>query len=227
MKELQVLNDGFVKLLNLSGPTRRPDREFDADAIDPANTARISFNKRDEERTREQDLKLLNYLMTHRHTSPLEMIESWWHMRLPIFVARHLVRHRTATINEQSGRYTNLGTEYYLPKVICNKPEIVKQGRGSEHPRSAYWLSEMDRYLAQGVELYQKMLEDNVAPEQARGVTSVSHYTEWVFKLDMNNMRHLLQLRLASDTKDETRAYAGAVFHILKHYIPELVEDLT
>lgn len=89
---INVLDHGYVRLLNLSGPMRRPTAAFDADSIDPALTARISFDNFREERTRGQELKLVNYLLTHHHNTPIEMIETWWEMKLPIFVARQLVR---------------------------------------------------------------------------------------------------------------------------------------
>ena len=105
---IAVLDHGFVTLRNISGPTRRSDELYDADDIDPANTARMSFNQTDSCRTREQDLKLCEYLMKNWHNTPFEMVEVWLEMKLPIFVARQFVRHRTVSINEVSGRYVTL-----------------------------------------------------------------------------------------------------------------------
>ena len=122
---IPVLDHGFVELRNIAGPTRRiydsipPSqddagyaheealvvRPFDADDTDPANAARMSFGRMDSGRTREADLKLADYLMRNKHWTPFESIEVWLEMKLPIFVARQFVRHRTATLNEISGRY--------------------------------------------------------------------------------------------------------------------------
>lgn len=103
-KEIKVLDKGYIKLLNISGPVRRTVRDvnvvsgeiykysFDADSIDIAKAARICFNNFEEARSREQDLKLVDYLIRNHHTSPVEMIETWWEMKLPIFIARQFVR---------------------------------------------------------------------------------------------------------------------------------------
>lgn len=88
----KVLDHGYIRLLNLSGPVRRPNQEFDASDRDPAITARISFNNLEQERTEQQDLKLLKYLMNNKHWTPVEMIEVWLEMKMPIFVARQFVR---------------------------------------------------------------------------------------------------------------------------------------
>ncbi len=102
MNMIKVLDKGFVSLLNISGPVRRPDKQFDASSIDPAISARISFGNFNTDsnngRTREQDLKLVKYLIENKHSTPIEMIEIWLEMKLPIFVARQFVRHRTACL---------------------------------------------------------------------------------------------------------------------------------
>ncbi len=104
MNKIDVLDHGFVLLRNAAGPTRRVDQEFDADDTDPANAARMSFDNMDSGRTREEDLKLCNYLMKNWHTTPFESIELWIEMKMPIFVARQFVRHRTVSINEVSSQ---------------------------------------------------------------------------------------------------------------------------
>ena len=88
---MKVLDNGFVRLCNLAGPIRRPKQLYDADDIDPANSARMSFNQMNSDRTRDMDLKLADYLMKNKHTTPFEMIECWFEMKMPIFVARQFV----------------------------------------------------------------------------------------------------------------------------------------
>jgi thymidylate synthase (FAD) len=92
MKTIKVLDHGFVTLRNISGPTRRADEEYDADDVDPANAARMSFGKTDSGRTREEDLRLCEYLIKNHHSTPLESIEIWIELKLPIFIARQFVR---------------------------------------------------------------------------------------------------------------------------------------
>src|SRR5690606_18852081 len=128
VREIKVLDHGFVRLRNMAGPTRRVLngtheetgdfilRPFDADDRDPAQAARMSFDQMDSERTLEEDMRLSRYLMKNWHTSPFEMVEIWLEMKMPIFVARQFVRHRTASINEVSGRYVQLPGEWYIPE---------------------------------------------------------------------------------------------------------------
>lgn len=100
--QLKVLDHGFVKLRNLAGPTRRSNSEFDASDVDVANAARLSFEGQDQERTYEAEMKLNRYLLANKHMTPFEVIVVWLEMKLPIFVARQLVRQRTQSINEAS-----------------------------------------------------------------------------------------------------------------------------
>ena len=129
-----VLDHGFVTLRNMAGPTRRADCEFDASDRDPAQAARMSFDQMNGERTEEEDFKLSKYLMKNWHTSPFEMVEIWLEMKMPIFVARQFVRHRTASINEVSGRYITLPAEWYIPKIVGGKAPTAKQGQENNRP---------------------------------------------------------------------------------------------
>ncbi len=114
IKTTAVLDHGFIKIHNMAGPTRRAITldTFDADDVDPANVARMSFGEMNGDRTNAEDLKLAEYLMKHMHTGPFEQIEMWIEMKLPIFVARQWIRHRTASLNEVSGRYIKLPAEF-------------------------------------------------------------------------------------------------------------------
>lgn len=248
IKEIQVLDHGFVKLRNLSGPVRRQgqhfdnildewviDVPFDADDIDPAISARISFNNLDKERLREQDLKLIEYLVKHKHTTPIEMIEVWLEMKLPIFLARQFVRHRTATINEVSGRYTALPEEWYIPKLelIGFKPSKAKQGRELEHPdtlpEETYdvltdFRFDLNKQCKLSYDKYLEYLEHGIAPELARMFLHVNHYTHWVWKQDLHNLMHFLALRLDEHAQIEARIYAQAVYDLLKMYLPETMK---
>ena len=124
--QTKVLDHGFVTLRNLAGPTRRPDQQFDADDRDPAQAARMSFDQMDTDRSAEEDHRLSRYLMKNWHTSPFEMVECWLEMKMPIFVARQFVRHRTVSINEVS---VTLPEEWYIPEVVGGKAPNAKQGQ--------------------------------------------------------------------------------------------------
>lgn len=221
-----VLDHGFVALRNLSGPTRRLDQEVDANDIDPANSARMSFDNMDSGRTEEADLKLARYLMKNRHTTPFEMIECWLEMKMPIFVARQFVRHRTATINEVSGRYITLPEEWYIPEVVGSKPVDAKQGQSDtlDLEEQAEFKYELDRCCKQGYTNYTSAIARGVAPEHARLFLSLNHYTHWVWKQDLHNLMHFLSLRNHPHAQIEAQMYAKAIEEMLTKYLPNSME---
>jgi thymidylate synthase (FAD) len=246
---IKCLDHGFVKLLNLSGPVRRLTTEgkvtvkeidgqkalvreeefrpFDADDTDPAITARISFNNFDEQRSKELDLKLVEYLIKNRHSTPIEMIEIWLEMKLPIFIARQFIRHRTATVNEVSARYSVLPEEWYIPEVVGGKPTNgMKQGQENSLDENCqkefkYYL---DKQCTESYKLYQTALKNGVAPEHARLFLPLNIYTHWVWKQDLHNMMHFLALRLDSHAQIEARVYAQAIYDLLSKYLPETMK---
>jgi len=216
----KVLDKGFVTLLNLAGPTRRPEGRFDADDRDPANSARVSFNARDT-RPREDDLKLNKYLWKHHHSTPFEMIETWWEMKLPVFVARQLVRHRTVSLNEVSRRYVDDEVEFYVPKEWRRRAKNKKQGSDGVVFVHSF---DYDRAMRVVKGAYEDLLELGVAPEQARIVLPQGMYPRWLWKQDLRNVLHMLSLRMASDAQWETRQYAFAMFGLLRKELPDLME---
>ena len=224
--KISVLDHGFIVLRNLSGPTRRADEPFDADDIDPANTARISFDNLDAGRLREQDLKLYEYLVKNRHNTPIEMIETWWEMKLPIFIARQFVRHRTATINEVSARYAILPDEWYVPEIVGGKSKSNKQGQEDSLLTSTQeaFKTKLDSVCHASYIEYKKALEAGVAPEHARLFLHVNHYTHWVWKQDLDNLMHFLSLRLHPHAQVEARILAQAMYDLLKQYLPKSIE---
>lgn len=248
---IKVLDHGFVKLRNLSGPVRRTEiiglsekylsgelgdevevqdvivRSFDADDIDPAITARISFDNLDEERSRELDIKLVEYLLKNKHTTPIEMIEVWFEMKLPIFIARQFIRHRTATVNEVSGRYTILPEEWYIPEVVGGKPTNgMKQGQEDniDLVRQKIFKDNLNIHCRDSYNYYLTALKDGIAPEHARLFLHVNHYTHWVWKQDLHNLMHFLSLRLDSHAQVEARVYAKAIYDLLSLYLPETMK---
>lgn len=232
----KVLDFGFVELLNVSGPVRRIyqdgedelnwQRRFDASDIDPAITARISFDNFEEERTYEQDMKLVKYLMANNHTSPIEFIETWWEIKLPIFVARQFHRHRMQAINEHSGRYSTFAAEWYIPEKVGGKSKSNKQGQEDnlEEATQEAFRQSLNNACSSSYQDYLWSLSNGVAPEHARMFLHVNHYTHYVFKMNLHNLFHFLALRLDEHAQVEARAFAEAMYENLKQVLPGLMK---
>lgn len=234
-----VLDHGFVTLRNIAGPTRRQfdhdvngcpsKRDFDADDTDPANAARMSFDQTDSNRTRDEDLKLCKYLMKNWHTSPFEMVEVWLEMKLPIFVARQFVRHRTTSINEVSGRYVTLPAEWYIPKledVVMQSPGKKQGGRPvdlqnlDEVAKATRYLRNLNFNCQQSYTDYLLAIGDGIAMEQARLELHLNHYTHWLWKQDLHNMVHFLSLRDHGHAQGEPQQYAKAIDALIRRVLP-------
>lgn len=245
--KIQVLDHGFVRLRNLAGPTRRESDEwdeggnphggfsgrwFDADDRDPAQSARMSFDAGfDVDRSRVDDLKLCDYLMKNRHSTPFEMIECWIEMKLPIFVARQFVRHRTVSINEVSARYVQLPPEWYIPEYVNVglRPERMKQGRKlvwdeatqKERANIVNFCDDLQAQCSQAYASYEHYISEGIPPELARCFLHVNHYTHWLWKQDLHNIMHFLMLRVDSHAQFEARAYGEAILELLRNALPE------
>lgn len=236
MQEIKVLDHGFVRLRNLSGPTRRTTvilggqsddpgevlEDFDADDRDAPNAARMSFDQTDSDRTAEDDHKLAKYLMKNGHTSPFEMVQVWLEMKLPIFVARQFVRHRTVRLNEVSGRYVTLPAEWYIPEVVGGKAVNAKQGQSDNLDLTTqnYFKTYLKNHCKNGYAQYLEALDFGVAPEHARLLLSLNHYTHWLWNQDLHNLMHFLSLRDHSHAQVEAQAYAKAIDQLIRQHLP-------
>ena len=217
LEKIQIHEFGFVKLLDVMGD----DEEVE-------NAARISYG--DGTRKVSQTRSLIRYLMRHKHTSPFEMCEVKFHIKLPIFVMRQLVRHRTANLNEYSGRYSVMSDEFYLPQgdYLAKQSTTNNQGRGEEHPRKGALQYEFNRVYDNALISYQSLLEDDLAREVARAILPVANYTECIWKIDLNNFFHFVRLRSDSHAQREIRDYSDAMYELVKPYFPlccEAFED--
>lgn len=234
---MQVLDHGYVKLRNLAGPTRRAlmlehegtygePRAFDADDTDAAQAARMSFDEMDSERTYEQDMKLSRYLLANRHTSPFEQIQVWVEVKVPIFVDRQLVRHRTWRRNESSGRYIVLPGEWYIPKIVGGKAPNAKQGQADnlDFGTQRQFQETLDMQCKHGYENYLHYIERGVAPEHARLLLHLNHYVHWLGNVDLGNMFSFLSLRAHSHAQIEAQAYAYAIIDLLRPHLPGLMQ---
>lgn len=238
MNEIKVLDHGFVKLRNIAGPTRRTAdydadgtafvRAFDADDTDVANAARLSFEGQDKERTYEAEMKLNRYLLANKHMTPFEVIVVWLEMKLPIFVARQLVRQRTQSINEASARYIKLPAEWYIPEVVGGKPVGgAKQGQSdtlSQALQDRFKL-ELHEACRRDYATYEWALSEGVAPEHARMFLHVNHYTHWMTTQNLRNLLiSFLSLRDHGHAQIESQLYARATIELLRPHIPGLMQ---
>lgn len=221
--ERRVLNKGYVKLLNIAG-ANPGFKDLDRNC---AQCARYSFDNFEEERTLNQDMKLTAYLINNSHWSPLEMTCIWLRMKLPIFIARQFIRHKSASVNEVSARYTQLPSDWYIPKIIGSRPTNgMKQGQSnglSKLTQSLVKLS-LNTQCWLSYKLYQLYLFFGVAPEHARMVLHLNHYTKWIWRQNLRDILIFLRLRMDSHAQIEAREYANAIHDMLAVYIPETIK---
>lgn len=211
-KEIKCLDHGFVRLVDYMG-----------DDSSIVQAARVSYGKGT--KTVREDTTLIRYLMRHQHTSPFEMVELKFHIRLPIFVARQWIRHRTANVNEYSGRYSEMSDDFYIPEIdqIRTQDEVNKQGRSNNpinQDVAKSILKSMEQHQKESYSEYLSYLEKGVAREIARINLPLSSYTEWYWKIDLHNLFRFLKLRLDWHAQYEIRVYAQAIANIVKEIFP-------
>lgn len=215
---VDVLDHGFVYLVDYMG---------DDVAIEEA--ARVSYGSGTRKTNKTEGL--LRRLMRDEHTSPFEMVEFKFHAKMPIFVARQWVRHRTASLNEYSARYSVMKDEFYIPDpdVIAVQSKDNKQGRGGVvDPNYAEEIRvKLSDIYKQSYDLYSWLLEGDgseshpgVARELARAPLSVAAYTEWYWKIDLHNLLHFLKLRMDPHAQWEIRQYADVMAQVVRSSVP-------
>ena len=209
---VEVLDHGFVGLVDTMG---------DDDAV--VQAARVSYGSGT--KTVNTDRNLIRYLMRHKHTTPFEMCEVKFHIKLPIFVMRQLIRHRTAQVNEYSGRYSVMSDDFYVPETFQKQSTTNKQGRDesldSIHGKLT-WMMKDVHHNAYG--MYEELLELDVARETARAVLPVSSYTEAYWKCNMKNFLHMTHLRADAHAQWEIQEYANAMYNLVKPKFPIICE---
>jgi thymidylate synthase (FAD) len=211
-KEYKVLDHGFVRLVDYMGGD---------DAI--VQAARVSYGAGTKKVS--QDRGLIRYLMRHRHTTPFEMVEFKFHVKLPIFVARQWIRHRSANVNEYSGRYSVMKEEFYLPEKddIRFQSEVNKQGRSDEtvpEDLKEDFLNHLQETDKELYAEYHKFIETGLARELARINLPLSLYTEWYWKIDLHNLFHFLALRMDAHAQKEIRVYGEVMAKIVETVCP-------
>jgi thymidylate synthase (FAD) len=218
-----VLDHGFVRVIDYMG---------DDGAI--VQAARVSYGRGT--RRVSEDRGLINYLMRHRHTTPFEMCEIKYHVKLPIFVARQWIRHRTANVNEYSARYSILDNEFYIPapEHLAAQASTNRQGRGDvlEGAAAKHVLELLRDDAERAYAGYSEMLNEDdsgqprdpswpgLARELARMNLSLNFYTQWYWKTNLHNLMHFLSLRADTHAQYEIRAYADGMLGSLQRWVP-------
>ncbi len=210
--EIKVLDHGFVRLVDYMGNDRRI-----------VQAARVSYGSGT--KTFREDAILIDYLLRHQHTSPFEHVVLEFHCKMPIFVARQWIRHRTARLNEISGRYSVMNPEFYLPPrdKISLQSKDNKQGRNpddvpAELQDKVLELLKQDQGSVYAN--YSEMINDDIARELARINLPLSTYTEWYWQMDLKNMFHFLKLRMDSHAQWEIQEYGRAIATVVRAVCP-------
>lgn len=209
-KYFPVLDYGFVGLVDYMGNDK---------AI--ADAARCSYGAGT--KTINDDRNLIRYLKRHAHSSPIEQCELKFHMRLPVFIARQIVRHRMVSLNEYSGRYSVMPLQFYTPKAenINNQSTTNKQGRSTESAINKQRFLDNTNALRDMISNHYKWcLEEDIARELARIDLPLSTYTEWYWKMDLHNLMHFMKLRCDSHAQWEVQEFSRAVARIVKFAFP-------
>lgn len=213
-ERIKVLDHGYVTLTAVMG-----------EDFTPARTARTSFGKPDT-KTDDENRKLNAYLLKHGHMTPFEFCQVRYYMRMPIFVARQMVRHRTASLNEISLRYIDAVDEFYIPTLdrMQRQSENNKQGSSSTVVDEPWRCEELMRdAYSHAFASYEALLENGLAKELARSVLPLATYTEWYWQCDLRNTLHLLDLRLDSHAQWEIRQYAHAMLALIRPVFPSII----
>ena len=228
---IEVLDHGFVRVIDYMG-----------DDSSVVQSARVSYGKGTKKIS--NDKGLIKYLMRHRHSTPFEMCEIKFHIKLPIFIARQWIRHRTANVNEYSARYSILDKEFYIPsaKNLAAQSQINNQGRGDAltDDEASNVIQILKNDAEQTYANYETLLNENssggvldegksgIARELARMNLTLNTYTQWYWKIDLNNLLHFLALRADDHAQYEIRVYADVMLDLVKKWVPltyEAFED--
>ena len=222
-KPIEVLDHGFIRVIDYMG-----------DDTSIVQSARVSYGKGTKQIS--NDKGLIKYLMRHRHSTPFEMCEIKFHIKLPIFIARQWIRHRTANVNEYSARYSILDKEFYIPSPenLAAQSATNNQGRGDAltTEEASNVIDILRRDAEQTYSNYETLLNENssgetiddnkagIARELARMNLTLNTYTQWYWKIDLNNLLHFLALRADGHAQYEIRVYADEMLDIVRKWVP-------
>lgn len=208
--EKKVLDHGFVRLVDYM-----PQKDLDSAIV---QAARVSYG--DGTKTTRGDAGLIRYLMRHWHNTPFEMVEFKFHIKMPMYIARQHMRHRMASVNEYSARYSIVPEEYYNPDTLRGQSKVNHQGSEGTIDIDGDRTTAMNKHFDNSFEIYKYLLDDGVCREQARGVLTQSTYTEFYWKIDLHNLMHYLRLRMELGAQKEIRDYAEAIYELVQPLVP-------
>ena len=222
--EIRIHEHGFIALIDAM-PRLVPQGQTADFAI--VQAARVSYGQGTKKVS--EDRGLIRYLMRHRHTTPFEMLEFKFHVAMPIFVARQWIRHRTANVNEYSGRYSIMPDTFYRPTVeeVRKQSNANRQGGEERFEDQSRTAGEFVKFLEDSEALYErysKLTEAGVSRELARIGLPVSVYTQWYWKCDLHNLLRFLSLRMDPHAQAEIRVYAEAMYALLAPIVPIALE---
>lgn len=223
-KEIKCLDKGFVRIVDCMPRLVESENITGDSAI--VQMARTSYGNGT--KTINEDKGLIRYLLRHAHTSPFEAVEMKFHLRMPIFVCRQWVRHRTANLNEISGRYSVLEDNFYEPELTEIRKQSTNNKQGGDNiidPECGGNFSDYAKYVsATAYEQYERFLSQGVCKEQARMILPINLYTELYWKCDLHNILHFLALRCDSHSQLEIRVFADAMLKLITPLVPYTIE---
>lgn len=191
------------------------------DDLTVCDAARVSFNKKSEDYTEEQNHRLIKYLAEHKHYSPFGHCFASFHIKAPVFVARQLVKHKFLRMNEVSRRYVDDTPEFYFPDKWRGRAKDKKQGSSGPIEDGQTWLTEdYGNALSDCLQIYDLLLKGGVAPEMARMVLPQSMYTEWYWSGSLDAFANMCKLRCKEDTQEETRMIANQISEQMEARFP-------
>lgn len=222
--QIDIHNNGFVRLVDIMPGILPKEAIENGTLADYAicQSARVSYG--DGTKKVNTDAGLIRYLMRNRHTSPFEMIELKFHIKAPIFIVRQWLRHRTASVNEISGRYSIMKDEFFEPEKLCKQSTGNRQGRGDEVGQDDTMYEIFSQYLGntskKSYEEYKSLIDGGIARETARIGLPLSLMSEFYWKVNLHNLYHFLSLRMDAHAQEEIRDFANAVFDIVSQVCP-------
>lgn len=208
-KIIPVLDHGSIEIVDWMG-----------DDSDIVKAARISTGA--STKSQQEDERLIDYLMEHEHTSPFEMCEIKIKLKMPIFIARQWMRHRMASINEYSGRYSEMKDDFFVPQQLRMQSSANHQGSDGvlDQESDQKFQDSMVRENGIRFEQYQSLIEKGVSRELSRIILPLSTYTEFFWKIDLHNLLKFLRLRMDPTAQEEIRVYADEIWKIVKLWVP-------
>ncbi|MBL0725406.1 MAG: FAD-dependent thymidylate synthase [Alphaproteobacteria bacterium] len=218
-KKIPILNKGFIRLIDYMG-----------DDSSITQSARVSYGQG--KKSSSQDAGLIDFLIRHKHTSPLEMCEIKFHVKMPIFVARQWLRHRTASINELSARYSVITDDFFIPDSCDVRKQSLQNKQGRENKLAEEdtkeILGKVETVCNDSFDVYKNLIDKGLTREISRSILPQGTYTEFYWKIDLHNLLHFIKLRIHTSAQKEIRAYAEVILeNFVKHWVPMVYKSFV